>query len=115
MAGKEWEFNEEGKWEGIAKKRKEGKEREEKKEMGKASCLLRDRRPWEERLKVYEKTCSLFSFLHELESMDFNEIEAAAAKLVAEYKEDLDETLAVELVQFLQPSSFISWKMTIIR
>ena len=32
--------------------------------------------------------------------MDCDEIEAAAAKLVSKYKDDLDQTLGVELVQF---------------
>lgn len=32
--------------------------------------------------------------------IDCNEIEAAAAKLVSEYKDDLDQSLGVELVQF---------------
>ena len=32
-----------------------------------------------------------------MESVDCDEIEAAAAKLVAEYKDDLDQTLGVEL------------------
>ncbi|XP_042204329.1 uncharacterized protein LOC121854007 [Homarus americanus] len=54
----------------------------------------------DQRLKAYEETCSLFGFLSKLESMNCNEIEAAAAKLVAQYKNDLDQTLGVELVQF---------------
>ncbi|XP_042209606.1 zinc finger MYM-type protein 1-like [Homarus americanus] len=54
----------------------------------------------DQRLKAYEETCSLFGFLSKLESMNCDEIEAAAAKLVAQYKNDLDQTLGVELVQF---------------
>ncbi|XP_042224315.1 uncharacterized protein LOC121868110 [Homarus americanus] len=54
----------------------------------------------DQRLKAYEETCSLFGFLSKLESMNCDEIEAAAAKLVAVYKNDLDQTLGVELVQF---------------
>ena len=51
-------------------------------------------------MNAYEKICSLFGFLRKLESMDGDEIEAAAAKLVSEYKNDLGQTLGVELVQF---------------
>ncbi|PIK45327.1 hypothetical protein BSL78_17828 [Apostichopus japonicus] len=54
----------------------------------------------EQRLEAYENTCSLFGFLRKLETLDCNEIEAAAAKLVSEYKVDLDQSLGVELVQF---------------
>ncbi|XP_042222750.1 uncharacterized protein LOC121867057 [Homarus americanus] len=53
----------------------------------------------DQRLKAYEETCSLFGFLSKLESMNCDEIEAAAAKLVAEFKNDLDQALGVELVQ----------------
>ena len=54
----------------------------------------------EQRLEAYENTCSLFGFLRKLESLDCNEIVAAATKLIAKYKDDLDQTLGVELVQF---------------
>jgi len=57
------------------------------------------------RLKAYENTCSLFGFLRKLESMECINIETAAAKLVAEYKDDLDQTLGAELVQFATFSS----------
>ena len=53
-----------------------------------------------QRLKAYENTCSLFGFLSGLESLSCTEIEAAAVKLVCEYKDDLDQSLGVELVQF---------------
>ncbi|XP_064113565.1 uncharacterized protein LOC135220224 [Macrobrachium nipponense] len=53
-----------------------------------------------QRLKDYENTCSLFGFLSGLESLSCTEIEAAAVKLVCEYKDDLDQSLGVELVQF---------------
>ena len=59
-------------------------------------------------MNAYENICSLFGFLRKLESMDCDEIEAAAAKLVSEYKDDLDQTLGVELVQFAA-FSLISW------
>jgi len=51
-------------------------------------------------LEAHENTCSLFGVLCELESLDYNEIVAAAAKLVAEYKDYLNQTIRVELVQF---------------
>jgi len=52
-------------------------------------------------LEVHKNTCSLFVFFFcELESLDCDETEAAAAKLVAEYKDYLDQILGVELVQF---------------
>ncbi|XP_068229090.1 uncharacterized protein [Palaemon carinicauda] len=53
-----------------------------------------------QRLKAYENTCSLFGFLSGLESLSCTEREAAAVKLVCEYKDDLDQSLGVELVQF---------------
>ncbi|XP_064115067.1 uncharacterized protein LOC135221173 [Macrobrachium nipponense] len=53
-----------------------------------------------QRLKAYENTCSLFGFLSELESLSCTEIKAAAVKLMCEYKDDLDQSLGVELVQF---------------
>ena len=53
-----------------------------------------------QRLKAYENTCSLFGFLRKLDSLKCNEIEAAARKLVDEYKDDLDPALSGELVQF---------------
>jgi len=62
----------------------------------------------EQRLKAYENTRYLFFCT--LESTDCDKIEAAAGELVAEYKDDLNQTLGVELVQFL-PSSLIFLKM----
>ena len=53
-----------------------------------------------QRLKAYENTCSLFGFLRKLDSLECNEIEAAARKLVDEYKDDLDPALSGELMQF---------------
>jgi len=59
----------------------------------------------EQRLEIHENTCSLFGFLCEsldsLESLDCTEIEVAAANLVAEYKDALDQTLGVKLVQIV--------------
>ena len=51
-------------------------------------------------MEAHENTCSLFSFLCELESLACDEIEAAAAKFVTEYKDGLDQILGMELVQF---------------
>jgi len=56
-------------------------------------------------LKAYSNIYSLFGFLHKLESLGSDEIEAAAAKLVSVYKDDLDQTLGTELVQF---SAFVN-------
>lgn len=42
----------------------------------------------------------LVSCVHKLESLDCNETQAAAAKLVAENKDDLDKISDVECVQF---------------
>jgi len=58
----------------------------------------------EQRLKAYKNTCSLF--LCELESLDCDEIVAAAAILVAEYKDYLDQTLGVQFAAF-----FVKMKM----
>ncbi|XP_065654747.1 uncharacterized protein LOC136081364 [Hydra vulgaris] len=51
-------------------------------------------------LKAYENNYSLFGFLRKQDSLECNEIEAAARKLVDEYKDDLDPALSGELVQF---------------
>jgi len=68
----------------------------------------------EQRLEAYENTCSLFGFLCKVESLSCDEIEAAAAKLVAKYKDDLDQTLVLNLCS-LQPSSLIFLKVKMIR
>jgi len=47
----------------------------------------------EQRLKAYNNIYYLFGFLHKLESLGSDEIEAAAAKLVSVYKDDLDQTI----------------------
>jgi len=59
----------------------------------------------EQRLKAYNNIYSLFGFLHKLELLASDETEAAAAKLVSVYKDDLDQTPGTELVQF---SAFIN-------
>lgn len=54
------------------------------------------------RLFAYESIHSNFVFLHYLENLTPNEIEAHSLKPTDNYRNDLDKKLGVELVQFVE-------------
>ena len=53
------------------------------------------------RLSAYEELCSRFGFLGKLESLSPVEIESSADNLVIVYKDDIEQCLGNELVQFV--------------
>ena len=53
-----------------------------------------------DRIRAYTEVCQLFGFLAKLEQLDEQEIIPAAENLVSTYKNDLEESLTDELVQF---------------
>ena len=53
-----------------------------------------------DRIKAYTEVCHLFGFLAKLEELDEQEIIRAAESLVSTYKNDLEESLTDELIQF---------------
>jgi len=53
-----------------------------------------------QRIAAYEKSESYFGFLRRLHSLSFEEIREHALKLIELYKDDLEEDLITELVQF---------------
>ena len=56
----------------------------------------------EQRLSAYEYIASLFGLYDKLDNMSPVDIQAAAAKLVNAYQDDLDDSLGIELVQFVE-------------
>ena len=53
-----------------------------------------------DRIRAYTEVCQLFGFLVKLEQLDEQEIIPAAENLVSTYKNDLEESITDELVQF---------------
>jgi len=55
-----------------------------------------------QRLKAYEVICDRFSFFSRLYEQSYEELQEAAKQLVKVYKDDLDELLCVEIVNFAE-------------
>ena len=53
-----------------------------------------------QRIAAYEKTVSYFGFLRNLPNLSFQEVRKHASKVIELYKDDLEESLITELIQF---------------
>lgn len=53
-----------------------------------------------QRISAYEKAENYFGFLRKLSSLSFQEIRKHSLKVINLYKDDLEEDLVMELVQF---------------
>ena len=56
----------------------------------------------EQRLSAYEQICSRFSFMGRLENLNISEIQDALDNLVSINKDDIEDNLGIEMVQFVE-------------
>jgi len=54
----------------------------------------------EKRTRTYDDISKTFGFLSELTSLNIEQIEDKAKNLVSSYRDDLEDTLVAELIQF---------------